>query len=136
MSHYQCPYLIPKAHLEAFHREVDRLVGLGVLVKASSNQWGSPCLPVRKPDGSIRFITDLRAVNERVKRDLYPLPRVEDIFHQLEGYTFATAFDYVQGYYHIKLSKRARDICTITLPWGKFSYAHLPMGLVCAPDYF
>jgi len=40
------------------------------------------------------------------------------------------------GYYHIKLSPDAKKLCTIVLPWGKYEYERLPMGLCNSPDIF
>ena len=40
------------------------------------------------------------------------------------------------GYYHIELSPFSRELCTIVLPWGKYEYLRLPMGLVNSPDIF
>jgi Reverse transcriptase (RNA-dependent DNA polymerase) len=40
------------------------------------------------------------------------------------------------GYYHIELSPDAKKLCTIVLPFGKFEYQRLPMGLCNSPDIF
>ena len=40
------------------------------------------------------------------------------------------------GYYHIELSPRAKNLCTIVLPWGKQEYQKLPMGVCNRPDIF
>ena len=40
------------------------------------------------------------------------------------------------GYYHIKLSPDSKCLCTIILPWGKYEYQKLPMGLNNSPDIF
>ena len=40
------------------------------------------------------------------------------------------------GYYHIQLNPDARKYCTVILPWGKYEYLRLPMGLCNAPDIF
>jgi len=40
------------------------------------------------------------------------------------------------GYYGMKLSKRARKICTIVTPWGIYEYLSMPMGMVIASDVF
>ena len=40
------------------------------------------------------------------------------------------------GYYHIRLSKNASNLCTIILPWVKYSYKHLPMGVAKSLDIF
>ena len=55
---------------------------------------------------------------------------------KLQGFTFATALDLNMGYYTIRLDPDAQKICTIILPWGKYQYLRLPMGLSCAPDIF
>jgi hypothetical protein len=40
------------------------------------------------------------------------------------------------GYYHIKLTPKASSYCTVVLPWGKYEYLRLPMGLCNSPDIF
>jgi len=55
---------------------------------------------------------------------------------KLEKFSYATALDLSMGYYHIPLDKEAQELCTTILPWGKFSYAKLPMGLCNSPDIF
>jgi Reverse transcriptase (RNA-dependent DNA polymerase) len=40
------------------------------------------------------------------------------------------------GYYHIILDKESSYLCTMILPWGKYRYCRLPMGLIGSPDIF
>jgi hypothetical protein len=40
------------------------------------------------------------------------------------------------GYYHLILSPYSQQLCTIVLPWGKYEYLRLPMGLANSPDIF
>ena len=40
------------------------------------------------------------------------------------------------GYYHIKLSDTAKELCTITTQWGKYEYQWLPLGLFNSPNIF
>ncbi len=54
----------------------------------------------------------------------------------MEGFTCATALDLNMGYYTIRLDPNAQRICTIILPWGKYSYQRLPMGMARSPDIF
>ncbi len=46
------------------------------------------------------------------------------------------SLDLNMGYYHIELSLDFKKLCTIVLPWGKYEYQHLPMGLCNSPDIF
>jgi len=55
---------------------------------------------------------------------------------KLEGFRYATSLDLTMGYYHITLCPKSRKLCTIVLPWGKFEYQKLPMGLCNSPDIF
>ena len=40
------------------------------------------------------------------------------------------------GYYHIELNPASKEMCTIVLPFGKYEYQRLPMGLCNSPDVF
>ena len=55
---------------------------------------------------------------------------------KLEGFQFGLSLDLNMGYYHILLSPSARKLCTIVLPFGKYEYQKLPIGLANSPDIF
>ena len=130
------PYQVPKAHERALRNEVDRLVEIGVLKKVNRSQWGAPCCAIPKKDKTIRFISDFRELNKRVKRTPFPLPKIQDMLLKMEGFQYATSLDFNIGYYHIKLDADSRKRCTIVLPWGKYEYNALPMGLCSSCDIF
>jgi hypothetical protein len=54
----------------------------------------------------------------------------------MEGFSYATALDLNMGYYTIRLDPDAQKICTIVLPWDKYSYLRLPMGISGSRDFF
>ena len=54
----------------------------------------------------------------------------------MEKFKYATAVDLRKGYYHIPLDKATQKLCTTVLPWGKYSYERLPMGIATSPDIF
>ena len=55
---------------------------------------------------------------------------------KLQGFTYASSLDLNMGYYTIRLSPSVADMCTIVLPFGKFRYKRLPMGISGSPDIF
>ena len=55
---------------------------------------------------------------------------------KLEGFAYATSLDLNMGYDHISLTPHASRLCTVVLPWGKYEYLKLPMGLCNSPDIF
>ena len=85
---------------------------------------------------AVRFISHFREVNKRVIRTPFPIPKNLSVLQEMTGFTYATALDLNMGYYTIRLDPDSQKICTIILPWGKYSYLRLPMGISGAPDFF
>jgi predicted aspartyl protease len=127
---------IPHAHTQTLKMEVDRLCNAGVLRKVNQSEWAAPTFIIPKKDGSVRFISDFRELNKRIKRKPFPIPKIQDMLLKLEGFQYATSLDLNMGYYHIELSPSSKRLCTIVLPWGKYEYQRLPMGLCNSPDIF
>ena len=127
-------YPIPQVHTATLKMEVDRLVKAGVLRQVNHSEWAAPTFIIPKKDGSVRFISDFRELNKRIKRKPFPIPKIQDMLLKLEGFKYATSLDLNMGYYHIELSPDSRKLCTIVLPWGKYEYLRLPMGLCNSPD--
>ena len=130
------PYPVPHAHEQMLREEMDRLCSYGVVRKINRSEWASPVFTVPKTDTSLRSIADLREVNKNIKRKPFPLPKISELLQKLEGFTYATSLDLNMGYYHIALTPNASKLCTVVLPWGKYEYLKLPMGLCNSPDIF
>ena len=64
------------------------------------------------------------------------MPKIREILLNLEGFKYATSLDLNMGYYHIHISKKSRNMCTIILPWQKYGYKCLPIGVSNSPDIF
>ncbi|GJV07056.1 putative reverse transcriptase domain-containing protein [Tanacetum coccineum] len=54
-------------------------------IRPSSSPWGAPVLFVKKKDGSFRMCIDYRELNKLTVKNRYPLPRIDDLFDQLQG---------------------------------------------------
>ena len=130
------PFPIPRAYEQTLRMEVERLCKIGVLKKVNRSEWAAPTFIIPKTDKTVRFISDFRELNKRIKRKPFPLPKIQDLMLKLEGFQFATSLDLNMGYYHVELSPFSKRLCTIVLPWGKYEYQRLPMGLCNSPDIF
>ena len=64
------------------------------------------------------------------------MPKINEMLLKLEGFQYATSLDLNMGYYHIRLIQNASNLCTIILPWGKYYYKRLPMGISNSLDIF
>ena len=120
---------IPKNHVETTKKEIQRLCNLGVLKWQDDSEWALPTFIIPKKDNTVHVVSDFREVNKRIVRKPFPIPKISTVLQELEGFTYATALDLNMGYYTIKLDPDASKICTIILPWGKYSYLRLPMGM-------
>jgi hypothetical protein len=127
---------VPHIHLKTLKKEMERLCEIGVLKRQPVSEWASPTFIIPKKEGTVRFISDFREVNKLIVRSPYPIPKISSVLQEMEGFTYATALDLNMGYYTIRLDGDAQKICTIIVPWGKYSYLRLPMGISRAPDIF
>ena len=129
-------YPIPKIHEKTLKKEVDRLCQIGVLKKVNRSAWAAPTFIIPKKNQTVRFVSDFRELNKRIVRKPYPIPQIQDLLLKLEGFKYGTSLDLNMGYYHLELTPDSKKLCTIVLPWGKYEYQRLPMGLCNSPDIF
>ncbi|GKG28519.1 hypothetical protein Tco_0406846, partial [Tanacetum coccineum] len=67
--------------------------------RSSSSPWGAPVLFVKKKDGSFRMCIDYRELNKLTVKNRYPLPRIDDLFDQLQGSSVYSKIDLRSGYH-------------------------------------
>ena len=105
---------VPFALRSRVEAELDRLENCGVFEPVSYSEWAAPIVPVVKQDGSIRICGDFRVtINQVAQRDMYPLPKVEDLLSTLAGGNAFSKPDLRHAYQQIQLSKESRKLVTI-----------------------
>nr|GEW04280.1 putative reverse transcriptase domain-containing protein [Tanacetum cinerariifolium] len=62
-------------------------------IRPSSSPWGAPVLFVKKKDGSFRMCIDYRELNKLTVKNRYPLPRIDDLFDQIQGSSIYSKID-------------------------------------------
>ena len=77
-------YRMAPAELKELKVKMEELLSKG-FVKTSTSPWGAPVLFVKKKDGSLRLCINYRQLNKVTIRNQYPLPRIDDLFDQLQG---------------------------------------------------
>ncbi len=93
--------------LAELKKQLDEQLRKG-FIRPSASPWGSPVLFVSKKDGTIRLCVDYRSLNEVTIKNKYPLPKIEDLFDQLNGARVFSKIDLRSGYYQLKI--RPEDI--------------------------
>ncbi|GJZ05178.1 putative reverse transcriptase domain-containing protein [Tanacetum coccineum] len=77
-------------------------------IRPSSSPWGAPFLFVKKKDGSFRMCIEYRELNKLTVKNRYPLPRIDDLFDQLQGSNIYSKIDLRSGYHQLRV--REQDI--------------------------
>ena len=131
----QKPYPIAMKHYNWVKEEIDKLLEAGV-IRNSHSSWSAPIIVVPKGDGGKRLVIDYRALNKVTRKFVWPMPKVEDIFSQLNGAKYFPTLDLRAGYHHIGLTADSISKTAFTSPFGKYEYVKVPFGLAQAPAYF
>jgi len=125
----------PPAHVEAISDHVDNLLTQGIIEPASS-PWASNIVLVRKKDGSLRCCIDYRQFNAVTKKDVYPLPRIDDCLDAMSSAAWFSTFDLRSSYHQIQVAPQDRDKTTFICPRGMYRYRAMPFGLCNAGATF
>lgn len=113
---------IPYSLKQKVDLELDRLENAGVLTKTEHSQWGTPIVPVVKPNGDVRICADYRVtVNKQIQDEHYPIPKIEDIFANMNGGTLFCTLDLKNAYLHLEMDDTSANIQTLSTHKGQYT---------------
>ncbi|OWZ22221.1 Pol Polyprotein [Phytophthora megakarya] len=103
---------------------------------AHAKPYAIPPFFLVKKDGSLRLLIDYRWFNKFLCRSPYYVPRIREILMRLAKPKCISTFDANLGYYARRLARQSRPLTAFCLPFGKFQYKRLPMGISTSPDEY
>ncbi|GJT69224.1 putative reverse transcriptase domain-containing protein, partial [Tanacetum coccineum] len=96
------PYRLVPLEMQALSGQLQELQDKG-FIRPSHSPWGAPVLFVKKKDGSFRMCIDYRELNKLIVKNRYPLPRIDDLFNQLQGLRYFSKIDLRSGYHQLRV---------------------------------
>jgi transposase InsO family protein len=131
----QRPYRVSPVERRTIQEEVDKMLKRDI-IQPSESPWSSPVVLVKKKDGSWRFCVDYRKLNSISKKDVYPLPRIDDTLDCLKGARYFSSMDLFSGYWQIEVDEADREKTAFVTPEGLYQFKYMPFGLCNAPATF
>ena len=106
------------------------------VIEESASPWASPVVIVTKKDGSRQFCVDYRRLNDVMRKDAYPIPRIDDSLDTLAGAGWFTTLDLSSGYWQVGMADKNVEKTAFVTHGGLYQYRVMSFGLCNAPSTF
>ena len=131
----KAPYRLAPPEMKELFEQLQELLGKE-FIRPSSSPWGAPTLFVKKEDGSQRMCIDYRELNKLTVKNRYPLPRIDDLFDQLQGASWFSKIDLRSGYHQMRVREADIEKTAFRTRYGHYEFVVMPFGLTNAPAAF
>ncbi|GKE68604.1 retrotransposon protein, putative, ty3-gypsy subclass [Tanacetum coccineum] len=129
------PYRLAPSEMQELSNQLQELADRG-FIRPSTSPWGAPVLFVKKKDGSFRMCIDYRELNKLTIKNRYPLPRIDDLFDQLQGSSVYSKIDLRSGYHQLRVRDEDIPKTAFRTRYGHYEFQVMPFGLTNAPAVF
>ncbi|GJU91291.1 reverse transcriptase domain-containing protein [Tanacetum coccineum] len=131
----RAPYRLAPSEMQELSNQLQELADRG-FIRPSTSPWGAPVLFVKKKDGSFRMCIDYRELNKLTVKNRYPLPRIDDLFDQLQGSSVYSKIDLRSGYHQLRVRDEDIPKTAFRTRYGHYEFQVMPFGLTNAPAVF
>ena len=118
------PYRMAPLELQELKKQLQALLDKG-FIRPSVSPWGAPVLFVKKKDGTLRLCIDYRKLNQVIVKNKYPLPRIDDLFDQLQGEGVFSKIDLRSGYQQLKVAEQDVLKTAFKTRYGHYEFREL-----------
>ncbi|GJX90609.1 putative reverse transcriptase domain-containing protein [Tanacetum coccineum] len=131
----RAPYRLAPSEMKELSEQLKELSDKG-FIRPSSSPWGAPVLFVKKKDDSFRMCIDYRELNNLTVKNRYPLPRIDDLFDQLQGSSVYSKIDLRSGYHQLRVREEDIPKTAFRICYGHYEFQVMAFGLTNAPAVF
>ncbi|GJR55549.1 putative reverse transcriptase domain-containing protein [Tanacetum coccineum] len=131
----RAPYRLTWSEMEELSTQLQELSDKG-FIRLSSSPWGAPVLLVKKKDGSFRMCIDYHELNKLTVKNRYPLPRIDNLFDQLQGSSVYSKIDLRSGYHQLRVRDEDIPKMAFRTCYGHYEFQVMPFGLTNVPTVF
>nr|GEW11044.1 putative reverse transcriptase domain-containing protein [Tanacetum cinerariifolium] len=131
----RAPYRLASSEMKELAEQLQELSDKGFISPISS-PWEAPVLFVKKKDGSFRMCIDYRELNKLTVKNRYLLPRIDDLFDQLQGSSVYSKIDLRSGYHQLRVREEDIPKTVFRTRYGHYEFPVMPFGLTNAPAVF
>jgi hypothetical protein len=99
-------------------------------------EYGFPVLFAKKPNSGLRFCINYRAINARLRKDVYPLPLIFETLDRFRKAKLFTKLDVRNAFHRIRMNPGFKEITTFRTRFGQYKYQVFPFGFTGGPSTF
>ncbi|GJX21779.1 putative reverse transcriptase domain-containing protein [Tanacetum coccineum] len=128
-------YRLAPSEMQELSNQLQELDDKGI-IRPSSSPWGALVLFVKKKDGSFRMCVDYLELNKLTVKNRYSLPRINDLFDQLQGSSIYSKIDLRSGYHQLRVQEDGIPRMVFRTRYGHYEFQVMPFGLTNALAVF
>nr|GEY60660.1 putative reverse transcriptase domain-containing protein [Tanacetum cinerariifolium] len=131
----RAPYQLAPSEMKELLDQLKELANKG-FIRPSSSPWGASVLFVKKKDGSFWMSIDYRELNKLTVKNRYPLPRIDDLFDQLQRSSVYSKIDLRSGYHQLRIQEEDIPKTAFRTRYEHYEFQVMSFGLTNTPAVF
>ena len=126
---------IPPPLLEEVHASLRDMLEASA-IRPSQSPWCNAVVLVWKKDGSLQLCIEFRHLNVWTKKDLYPLPRIQEVLESMAEAAHFSTMDFKSGFWQVCMAPELQQYTFMVGNLGFYEFTRMPFGLCNVPMTF